>query len=166
MKQIRIAALVAAALINAPAMADMMLASQITLTTNAADKIARAALSECRKQGYTVTVAVVDRAGVPLVMLRDNNAGAHTPSIAINKAWTAVNFRASTTDLVAVSEPGKPAAAIRNLPNIAILGGGLMIQAKGSPAGAIGVSGAPGGHLDENCALAGIRAIGDRMEHE
>lgn len=161
MKHIRFAALAAAALVNVPAMAEAMLTSQASLSTTAAEKVARAALSECQKQGHTVTVAVVDRGGIPLAILRDSYAGAHTPSIAINKAWTAANFRTSTSDLVAISEPGQPAAAIRNLPNVTVLGGGLVIQAKGGPVGAIGVSGAPGGHLDESCAQAGIRAMGD-----
>jgi uncharacterized protein GlcG (DUF336 family) len=35
----------------------------------------------------------------------------------------------------------------------------MLIDAGGSLVGAIGVSGAPGGELDDLCALAGIEAI-------
>ena len=63
-----------------------------TLTTATALKVAEAALHECQKQGYVVGVAVVDRGGAPLALLRDNLAGAHTPNTAIGKAWTAVSF--------------------------------------------------------------------------
>ena len=50
---------------------------------------ARAALAECRKRGYQVAVAVVDRFGLTQVMLRDRFAGPHTPATAAGKAWTA-----------------------------------------------------------------------------
>jgi hypothetical protein len=62
----------------APGFAQKMLASYPTLTTDAALRAAQAALAQCQKQGYTVAVAVADRGGQPLAMLRDNLAGAHT----------------------------------------------------------------------------------------
>lgn len=124
-----------------------------------AESLAGSALKACKQKGYTVSVAVTDRAGVVLVMLRDAESGTHTPSIALNKAYTAANFRSSTTDLVSVSEPGQPAAAIRNLPNVAILGGGVPITQSGNVIGAIGVSGAPGGHLDEACAQMALAQV-------
>lgn len=40
----------------------------------------------------------------------------------------------------------------------------MLIEAGGSIVGAIGVSGAPDGDLDEGCARAGIAAIGDDLE--
>jgi len=42
---------------------------------------------------------------------------------------------------------------------LAALGGGLPIEAAGALVGGIGVSGAPGGDLDQACAQAGIDAI-------
>ena len=42
----------------------------------------------------------------------------------------------------------------------------MMIRAKGSLVGAIGVSGAPGGDADDVCAKAGIAAISDALELE
>jgi uncharacterized protein GlcG (DUF336 family) len=43
---------------------------------------------------------------------------------------------------------------------ILILGGGLPIDMGGEIVGGIGVGGAPGGHLDEACAQAGLDSIG------
>ena len=125
---------------------------------------ARAALAECRKRGYQVAVAVVDRFGVTQVMLRDRFAGAHTPATAAAKAWTAASFRTDTSALMAVSQPGMPQAGLRNLPGAVILGGGIIIEGAGSLVGAIGVSGAPGGDADDACAKAGIDAIRDRLD--
>ncbi|MCJ7799412.1 MAG: heme-binding protein, partial [Polaromonas sp.] len=42
-----------------------------SLTPETALVAARAALESCRKQGFQVAVAVVDRAGLPQVVLRD-----------------------------------------------------------------------------------------------
>ena len=135
-----------------------------SLSPELALDLARASLSDCRKRGYQVAVAVVDRSGVPQVMLRDRFAGAHTPATAAGKAWTAASFRTSTTELNAISQPGMMQAGIRNLPGTVIIGGGLIVEAGGSLIGAIGVSGAPGGDNDEACAKAGIDAIRDKLD--
>lgn len=146
--------------------AQKLLSGYSTLSTAAALKAAQTALARCQKDGYTVAVAVVERSGAPLAVLRDGLAGAHTTQTAIGKAATAVSFRTDTTELVASTEPGKAANGIRNLPGIVVVGGGMMIRAKGSLVGGIGVSGAPGGDADDACAKAGIAAISDSIELE
>ena len=161
-----LAAAALAASVAAPAGAQKMLANYPTLTTSAAQVAAQAALARCQKDGYTVAVAVVDRGGQPLVVLRDNLAGAHTPQTAVGKAATAVSFRTDTTELAATTQAGKAQSGIRQLPNVIAVGGGLMIRAKGSLVGGIGVSGAPGGDADDVCAKAGIAAISDSIELE
>jgi uncharacterized protein GlcG (DUF336 family) len=134
------------------------------LNPDVALELARATLGDCRKRGYQVAVAVVDRFGVPQVMLRDRFAGAHTPQTAIGKAWTAVSFRTGTTELAAAAKEGSPQSGVRHLPGAVILGGGLTIEAQGGIVGGIGVSGAPGGDADDACAKAGIEAVRDKLE--
>ena len=149
-----------------PGLTQKMLATYPTLTTDVAVRAAQSALAQCQKQGYTVAVAVTDRGGQPLAMLRDNLAGAHTSLTAINKAYTAASFRTDTSELAVTTQDGKPASGIRQLPQVVAVGGGLMIRAKGSLVGAIAVSGAPNGDADEACAKAGIAAISDAIELE
>jgi uncharacterized protein GlcG (DUF336 family) len=134
------------------------------LTPETALKAARAALEGCRKRGFQVTVAVVDRMGVVQVLLRDRFAGPHTPDMATAKAYTAVSFRTNTTELAEQSQPGRPASGIRHRPGVAAVGGGMMIEAGGSLLGALGVSGAPGAREDDACAAAGIAAIREDIE--
>lgn len=134
------------------------------LTTETALKAANAALQQCRKDGFQASVAVVDRAGVVQVLLRDRYAGAHTPDMATAKAWTAASFKQSTTSLAVETQPGKPMSGIRQLPRVLVAGGGLPIEAAGQLLGAIAVSGAPGGDADDVCAKAGIKAIADDIE--
>jgi uncharacterized protein GlcG (DUF336 family) len=134
------------------------------LSPDIALELARKALVACQERGFQVAVAVVDRFGPPQVMLRDRFAGPHTPPTATGKAWTAVTFRTNTTDLVAATQPGQPQEGVRNLPNAVVLGGGLVLEARGSIVGAVGVSGAPGGAEDDACARAGIDSILDKIE--
>jgi len=135
-----------------------------SLTPETALLAARTAMESCRKQGYQVAVAVVDRAGLIQVLLRDRFAGAHTQDVAVNKAWTAASFRTSTTDLANETQAGKPMSGLRNLPKFMAAGGGLTIEGGGTTFGAIGVSGAPGGKEDDACAKAGIKAIAVSLE--
>ena len=134
------------------------------LSPETALKAAQAALNKCRKDGFQTAVAVVDRAGIVQVLLRDRYAGAHTPDMAIGKAWTAASFKLSTTTLAIETQPGKPMSGIRQLPRVVAAGGALPIEAGGSLLGAIAVSGAPGGDADDACAKAGIMAIADEIE--
>ena len=154
-----------AAILSSAAAQELKALQQVpSLTFEAAIVSAQAALAECRRRGATVAVSVVDRAGVPLVMLRDPLAGMHTPDTAIRKAWTAVSFRGTTSELAAATSPSGPNGGIRHLPNVAMIGGGIPLEAAGRLVGAIGVSGAPSGELDDACAKAGISAIRDALE--
>ncbi len=151
------------ALASSPARAQDATVATKSLTPEIALDAAKAALAECRKRGYQVAVAVVDRSGMPQVMLRDRFAGAHTPPTATGKAWTAVSFKSNTTDLVTATQA--PAMqGLRQLPNVVLIGGGVVIEAGGSMLGGIGVSGAPGGDADEACAKAGVAAISDKLD--
>ena len=134
------------------------------MTPETALKAAQAALGQCRKDGYQVAVAVVDRSGVTQVVLRDRYAGPHTVDMAIDKAWTAVSFRTATGELAKATQPGSAQSGIRNRPRVAAVAGGLLIESGGALVGGIGVSGAPGGDRDDVCAKAGIDSIRDSLE--
>jgi uncharacterized protein GlcG (DUF336 family) len=159
-----IPALLASLLCAKAATAEDAIISYKSLSPELALDLARTAMADCRKRGFQVAVAVVDRFGVTQVMLRDRFAGPHTPTTAAGKAWTAVTFRTNTTELNAISQPGMMQAGIRSLPNVVVIGGGVIVEAGGSLVGAIGVSGAPGGDADEACAKAGISAVRDKLD--
>lgn len=135
-----------------------------SLAPEAALRVASAALAHCAKQGYQVAVTVADRAGHPLVMLRDRLAGPHTPEVATDKAYTALTFKMDTLALARATQSGQEASGIRHVARTVAIGGGRSIQAGGSTIGGVGVSGAPGGEADDQCAKAGIDAIADDLE--
>jgi uncharacterized protein GlcG (DUF336 family) len=137
-----------------------------SLSPEMALELGRAALGACRAAGYQVAVAVVDRFGTPLVMLRDRFAGPHTPDTAARKAWTAVTFRTSTTDLAAITKPGMPQEGARFVTGALMIGGGILVEAGGAIVGGIGVSGAPGGEADEACGKAALDQFRDKLEFD
>lgn len=132
-----------------------------SLTPEVAVKLAQATLDACRAGGYQVAVAVVDKGGNVQALIRDRFAGAHTPRTATLKAYTAVSFRTNTASLAENSQAGKEGSGVRNIPGVLALGGGVMVEKGGSLIGAVGVSGAPAGTLDEECALKGLESIVD-----
>ena len=126
--------------------------------------MAQAALENCREAGFQIGVMVTDRFGIPQVFLRDQYAGVHVFEMTHRKAWTAVTFRTATSELSELTAAGTELAGLRNLSKAMMVGGGLpVLDGEGSLVAGIGVSGAPGGDQDENCAAAGIAAIEDEL---
>lgn len=127
-----------------------------------ASDVAKAAVEECRKRGYQVSAVVVDRNGIPQVMMRDVLSNRFTIQIAEEKANAVILSGVSS------SEFRKNRADIRQEMNhvdgIIVLEGGMPIRAGGSLLGAVGVSGAPGGDIDEACARKAVESVQERLE--
>ena len=134
------------------------------LTPEAALQMAKAAMQNCRDGGYQISVSVVDRFGVEQVFLKDRFADTHTRETAFRKAWTAVSFRTSTAEMGELTKGDAELSGIRFINNVATVGGGLPVLSAGELVAGIGISGAPGGDLDEKCALAGIEDIADILD--
>src|SRR5262245_66608318 len=64
-----------------------------TISVDAAREAAVAALESCRKEGYNVTVTVVNKSGRVKVQLHDDNAGPHTIENSFKKAYTSITFK-------------------------------------------------------------------------
>ena len=131
------------------------------LTVEAAEKMARAALDACRKEGIQIGVTVVDRSGDPMAVLRDTLAPRITLEISKQKANTAVNFNAATS---AMENRFTQPFSVGKIDGLVFSAGGLPIEAAGNIIGAIGISGAATGAQDEACAKAGIQAIQFELE--
>lgn len=128
-----------------------------------AQEAAAEALAACTKNGHNIAVAVVDRAGQVRAILRADLAGPHTVDTARRKAYTSAVTRQNSAALMELAQKNPAAANLTQISDFILLGGGLPIRAANEVIGAIGVSGAPGGHLDDQCAEAGIARIKDRL---
>ena len=128
-----------------------------------AQEAVAAAVAECLSKGYRVSAAVVDRAAQLKAQLRADGAGPHTLDSSRKKAFTSATLRAPTTALLELVQKNPGAQTLPLMEGVLILGGGLPIRAGNDVVGAIGVGGAPGGHLDDACSQAGIDKIKDRL---
>lgn len=137
------------------------LPKESVLPLGLANRAIQAAIEACKKDGYRVSVSVVDRAGTLRAMGRADGAGPHTVDSSRKKAYTAASLRRPTTELADLITKVPTLQALREMnDNVLLLGGGLPIDLGGDVVGGIGVGGAPGAHLDDACAQAGLDAIG------
>jgi len=133
------------------------LVTQRNLSLPMAKTIAEAALAACKAKGFSTAVAVVDRAGQVMVILRDEQATAQQAEMARRKAYTARMFRTTTLEFQKrTSEPNY--AAQRDIADILALGGGVPIQAGTDVIGGVGSSGS-NQENDDACAKAGVAAV-------
>jgi uncharacterized protein GlcG (DUF336 family) len=132
------------------------------LSAPIAAKIALEAERACKKRGYQVAVAVVDRFGNLVSFLRDPLSGTHTVTIAKHKAFTAATFQGATIDLT------DRLSFLKGTPGLSLVGGGVPIRVGGYVYGAVGVSGAPRekipGDIDDACAREGIASVQETLE--
>lgn len=134
------------------------------ISLSLASEAAMAAMHFCNEKNWVVSVAVVDRAGQLKVLLRADWAGPHTIDSSRRKAFTSASLRANTSSILDMIQKNPDAANLTSIDGFLILGGGIPIRVGDQVIGAIGVGGAPGAHLDEQCAEAGIEKIRDRLK--
>lgn len=135
---------------------------QRNLSLGLARTIADAALAECQGKGFHTSVAVVDRAGQPLVLMRDEQAGPHTLEMSRRKAYTARMFRMPTLEFQKRTEDPSLAAQ-REVTDMLALGGGVPITIGTEIVGGVGSSGSSQTQ-DDACAKAGIAKVADQLK--
>lgn len=139
----------------------LMTMHQVTLA--AAQQMANAAVMSCSQKGYKVTAVVVDRQGSPIVSLRADGASEFTNTVARRKALTAAAFGAPTSALAQRLGNNSGFNVHDIMPQALLLAGAVPISADNETIGAVGVSGAPGGDIDESCAQAGLMSAMDQL---
>ena len=138
--------------------------SEKNMTLALANQLAAAAVSACQANGYAVAATVVDRAGGIRAMQRADNAGPHTLEASRLKAYTSASAKNTTLAIMEGAQKNPGAANLVNIPGYLLLGGGVPVKVGNEVIGAVGVGGAPGGHLDEQCAVAGIAKVQDLLK--
>jgi uncharacterized protein GlcG (DUF336 family) len=124
------------------------------MSLETATKIAQETIAACREKGVQAGVTVVDRDGIPQVALRDTIAPTITLPISKGKAYAAVMFSVPTSQLAERAN-----TPVGRTEGVVMSTGGLPIQVAGTMIGGVGVSGAPSGETDAECAQAGIDAV-------
>jgi len=161
---VRLACLPLMALTLTAAVQAQAVRTERNLSLDLANQIAAATVAACQANGHAVAAAVVDRAGGLRALQRADNAGPHTLSSSQAKAYTSASAKNTTLAMMDGAQKNPAAANLVHLPGFLLLGGGVPIKVGNEVIGAVGVGGAPGGHLDEQCAVAGIDKVKDLLK--
>ena len=138
--------------------------SERNITLALASQIASEAVNACAANGYAVAATVVDRAGTVRAVMRADNAGPHTLGASERKAWTSASAKNATQAMMQGAQQNPAGANLVHLPGFLLLGGGVPIKVGNDTIGAVGVGGAPGGHLDEQCAVAALDKVKGQLQ--
>jgi uncharacterized protein GlcG (DUF336 family) len=140
------------------------------LSAALANELVGESVAQCARNGYKVVAVVVDLDGVRQAVLRGDGAPVHSIDNAYYKAYSIASIGLSRKEETTKQMADRMAKAAPStvpqtpLPNITYAQGGLAIMAGGNTIGGLGVSGAPGGQFDEECARAAMGKIKDRMK--
>ena len=149
-------------LVTAPALAQ---APQVEKNVSMALSmtIMQGVLDQCTKDGYKVSVVIIDKGGNVAASVRGDGTPPHTMDFARMKAYTARTR--NQTSLATMKQMEDPAFGfLRQIPNVVGVGGGVPIRVGNEVIGGVGVSGAPGGEKDEVCANAGVAKVADALK--
>lgn len=157
MKKVMMVAAMVAGSVSLAAQAETLTQKNLSLTQ--ANALATSAIQSCAAKNYQVAVTVVDRAGVVKAVQRMDNAGPHTVKASEMKAFTALSAKNASGKVMEAAQSNAGAQNMRDIPGYLLLAGGLPVKEGDEVIGAIGIGGAPGGHLDEACAQAAIEGL-------
>ena len=124
------------------------------MTLDTALALAEKVKAKAHKMGVKAVVAVSNRAGHPILAECMDDAYIASYDIAVQKAFTVVSLKMSTSDLKPLAQPGGSLYGIQftNNGKIVIFGGGEPLKnAAGEIIGGLGVS---GGSEEQDTALA------------
>jgi len=152
-----------AAALAAPAHAQAV-RTERNMSLELANQIAAASVAACSASGYAVTATVVDRAGGVRAVQRADNAGPHTLDSSRAKAYTSASAKNTTLAMMEGAQKNPAGANLVYLPGFLLLGGGVPVKVGNEVIGAVGVGGAPGGHLDEQCAVAALDKVKELLK--
>jgi uncharacterized protein GlcG (DUF336 family) len=125
--------------------------------------IIQGTIEQCTRDGYKVSVTVVDKAGNVAGSVRGDGTNPHTMEFSRLKAYTSrTRGQTSLEFMKLTSDPAN--AYLLQIPGVVAVGGGAPIKVGNEVIGAVGASGAPGGEKDELCVLAGIAKVADALK--
>ena len=140
------------------------------LSAKLANELVGETVAICAQRGYAVVAVVADLDGVRQAMLRGDGAPIHSVDNAFYKAYSVASLTLSrkedSTRAVAerMAKSAPTTVPSTPLPNVTYAVGGVALIVGGVTIGGLGVSGAPGGQLDDDRARAAIAKIQDRMK--
>jgi uncharacterized protein GlcG (DUF336 family) len=134
------------------------------VTLDVAQRLVSAAVEEAGRRGARVSAAVVDGGGHLLAFARMDGAEIAGPTLAVDKAYTAVAQSTSTEELGVLAAPGGALFGLQanGSGRYVIFGGGVPLRTDGVIVGGVGVSGSTV-EDDVACAQHAVRLFTESL---
>ncbi|HHY0332945.1 TPA: GlcG/HbpS family heme-binding protein [Vibrio cholerae] len=130
------------------------------ISSQFAFELVKEAVSQCSAEGYKVSATVVDLSGQVVAQLRADGAGIHTLDSSRKKAFTVASMKQPSGNLMNTIAEKPILQPLQYMDeNLLFLAGGVPVELNKAIIGALGVGGAPGGHLDVVCAEAALKKM-------
>jgi uncharacterized protein GlcG (DUF336 family) len=158
MKMRKLALAVLVGLLAAPVFAQLPNPYGVSITDDAAKKIAVLSIAEARKNNWKMAIAIVDISGDLVYFEKIDGTQAASVQIAQDKARSAARFKRPTKALQDVLAAGGAGLRLLALEGAVPVEGGLPIIMDGKIVGAIGASGGSS-EQDGQTAKAGADSV-------
>lgn len=119
-----------------------------------------------KQMDRNVSVAILDGAGVTILLAKNDSVGIHNTEASRRKAFTALSTKTASFQLMRNAADNKDAHNLNTLPELLLLGGGVPIWHKNSIIGALGVSGGGSGENDDSIAKQAILKVGFTIDNK
>lgn len=128
--------------------------------------IGKAAVADCAAKGHPVAVAILDTRGELRLLVSSPDVSPISIKLSQRKARTAALFGGTSGEVGARfrANAAYGQAMMSVDPELSGAAGAVPIRVGGQVIGAVGISGAPGGDVDEACATAGLKAVEARLK--
>ncbi|MEO5772207.1 MAG: heme-binding protein, partial [Burkholderiaceae bacterium] len=90
--------------------------------------------------------------------------GPDTIAASERKSCTSASAKGATTAMTEAAQRNPGPANLLDIPGFLLLGGGMPVKVGNEVIGAVGVGGAPGGHLDDQCVAAALEAVKEQLK--
>jgi uncharacterized protein GlcG (DUF336 family) len=151
-------AITAAAFGQAPLVPPANVPYGISISPDAAKKVAAAAIAEARKNNWAMAVAVVDTGGYLVYFERMPDTQLGSVQISIEKAKSAALFRRATKSFQDTLAGGGDGLRMLGLSGAVPVAGGIPLIVDGKVVGAVGASGGSSDQ-DNRTAQAGASSL-------
>ena len=138
---------------------DQYLSTNYQLTLKAAYALAETAREKATTMGKQVSIAIVDQAGVSILITSGDGVGPHNTEAARRKAYTALSTKTATLTLARNAKMSRDSENLAFLPELFLLGGGVPLWYNHLIVGSIGVAGGGSAENDHLIAKSAILSV-------
>lgn len=130
--------------------------SENNITLEAAFELVNRSMQFADTLNKKVAIAILDKSGTMIMMVRGDGVGPHNLEAARRKAYTALSTKTATLTLLRNANRNDDIKNLNTLPELLLLSGGVPLYYKGDIIGSIGIAGGGSPENDDTIARAAM----------